>query len=234
MWMGIDGCRGGWVIASMPADSSRVVDIEIEVAPRLEAPLLNGELSVALIDMPVGLLSERSRQIETLARRALPGQASTVFNVPVADAVYASSYPEASALNARHTGKKLSKQAWYLCPKIRELNELLAAQPSLASKVFESHPEIVYRQWVGQRLPKKKTAEGERARVEFLRSVGVPVDRLVRDVGTRYPKRMVLIDDVLDALVLLLLATRPSRDLDPAPQIALTGCPINLRVPDPS
>lgn len=232
MWMGIDGCRGGWVIASLASGHPSFDAIEIEVVEVLGQRVLDRSLNCALVDMPIGLLKDRSRRIETLARRAMPGQGSTVFNVPVADAVYAASYPEASAINAARTGKKLSKQAWYLCPKIREIDELLGDVPELTTRMFESHPELVYRCLRGSRLERKKTPEGQDQRAEVLRSAGLPVDSLLHHIRLRYPKRVVLADDVLDALVLLLVARGRSKDLDPTPEVATNGRLINLRIPD--
>ena len=269
--MGIDGCRGGWLIAKTEGDRDDFSTISLSVVPTLAQALkgkalkgkalkekasekrafkekalnkkglkreaLNKEAvrkkstQLVLIDMPKGLLSNRARKIEGLARRLLKGQASTVFNVPVADAVFAGDYQGASAINHRMTGKKLSKQAWYLCPKIRELDELLAEESSLSDEIFESHPELVFRLMAGVQLPKKKLAEGLTARLALLERAGMPATQLVNNLIDQYPRSVCFADDAVDALVLLLLAHSPSEDLDQEAEIDRRGIPINLKIP---
>ena len=269
--MGVDGCRGGWLIAKTEGDRDDFSTVSLGVVPTLAQALkgkvlkgkalkekasekrafkekalnkkglkreaLNKEAvrkkatQLVLIDMPKGLLSDKSRKIEGLARQLLKGQASTVFNVPVVDAVFAGDYQDASAINHRMTGKKLSKQAWYLCPKIRELDELLAEEFSLSDEIFESHPELVFRLMAGVQLPKKKLAEGLTARLALLERAGMPATQLVNNLIDQYPRSVCFADDAVDALVLLLLAHSPSEDLDQEAEIDRRGIPINLKIP---
>ena len=269
--MGVDGCRGGWLIAKTEGDRDDFSTVSLGVVPTLAQALkgkvlkgkalkekasekrafkekalnkkglkreaLNKEAvrkkatQLVLIDMPKGLLSDKSRKIEGLARQLLKGQASTVFNVPVVDAVFAGDYQDASAINHRMTGKKLSKQAWYLCPKIRELDELLAEEFSLSDEIFESHPELVFRLMAGVQLPKKKLAEGLTARLTLLERAGMPATQLVNNLIDQYPRSVCFADDAVDALVLLLLAHSPSEDLDQEAEIDRRGIPINLKIP---
>ena len=264
--MGIDGCRGGWLIAKTEGERGDLSAVSLSVVPTL-AQALKGKVSkekalkekalekrgfkekalnkkglkresvrkkatqLVLIDMPKGLLSDKARKIEGLARQLLKGQASTVFNVPVVDAVFAGDYQDASAINYRMTGKKLSKQAWYLCPKIRELDELLAEESSLSDEIFESHPELVFRLMAGVQLPKKKLAEGLTARLALLERAGMPATQLVNHLIDQYPRSVCFADDAVDALVLLLLAHSPSEDLDQEAEIDRRGIPINLKIP---
>lgn len=269
--MGIDGCRGGWLIAKTEGERGDLSAVSLSVVPTLAQALkgkvlkekalkekalekrgfkekalnkkglkreaLNKEAvrkkatQLVLIDMPKGLLSDKARKIEGLARQLLKGQASTVFNVPVVDAVFAGDYQDASAINYRMTGKKLSKQAWYLCPKIRELDELLAEESSLSDEIFESHPELVFRLMAGVQLPKKKLAEGLTARLALLERAGMPATQLVNHLIDQYPRSVCFADDAVDALVLLLLAHSPSEDLDQEAEIDRRGIPINLKIP---
>ena len=171
--MGVDGCRGGWLIAKTEGDRGDFSTLSLSVVPKLAQALTEKALKekaleekaskekanpLVLIDMPKGLLSDKARRIEGLARQLLKGQASTVFNVPVVEAVFADRYEDASAINHRMTGKKLSKQAWYLCPKIGELDELLAEESSLSDVIYEAHPELVFRLMAEVQLPKGETA----------------------------------------------------------------------------
>ena len=254
--MGIDACRGGWLIAKTEGERGDLSAVSLSVVPTLAQGLKEKALrekalenkaskekglkkgawrkraaQLVLIDMPKGLLSDKARKIEGLARQLLKGQASTVFNVPVVDAVFAGDYQNASAINYRMTGKKLSKQAWYLCPKIRELDELLAEESSLRDEIFESHPELVFRLMAGVQLPKKKLAEGLSARLALLEQAGMPATQLVNNLIDQYPRSVCFADDAVDALVLLLLAHSPSEDLDQEAEIDRRGIPINLKIP---
>lgn len=259
--MGVDGCRGGWLIAKTEGERGDLSAVSLSVVPTLAKALKEKALrekalkekalekkafkerglkkevwrkkatQLVLIDMPKGLLSDKARKIEGLARQLLKGQASTVFNVPVVDAVFAGDYQDASAINYRMTGKKLSKQAWYLCPKIRELDELLAEESSLSDEIFESHPELVFRLMAGVQLPKKKLAEGLSARLALLEQAGMPATQLVNNLIDQYPRSVCFADDAVDALVLLLLAHSPSEDLDQEAEIDRRGIPINLKIP---
>ena len=254
--MGVDGCRGGWLIAKTEGERDDFSTLSLSVVPTLaqafslkafkekalrektlekkafkQKALKEKAAQLVLIDMPKGLLSDKARKIEGLARQLLKGQASTVFNVPVVDAVFAGDYQDASAINHRMTGKKLSKQAWYLCPKIRELDELLAEEFSLSDEIFESHPELVFRLMAGVQLPKKKLAEGLTARLTLLERAGMPATQLVNNLIDQYPRSVCFADDAVDALVLLLLAHSPSEDLDQEAEIDRRGIPINLKIP---
>ena len=254
--MGVDGCRGGWLIAKTEGDRDDFSTVSLSVVPTLAQALKEKALKekalekrgfkekalnkkavrekatqLVLIDMPKGLLSDKARKVEGLARQLLKGQASTVFNVPVVDAVFAGDYQDASAINYRMTGKKLSKQAWHLCPKIRELDELLAEESSLSNEIFESHPELVFRLMAGVQMPKKKLAEGLAARLALLERAGMPATQLVNDLVDQYPRSVCFADDAVDALVLLLLAHSHSEDLDQEAEIDRRGTPINLKIP---
>ena len=239
--MGVDGCRGGWLIAKTDGDRGDFSTLSLSVVPKLAQALKEKALKekalkekaspLVLIDMPKGLLSDKARRIEGLARQLLKGQASTVFNVPVVEAVFADRYEDASAINHRMTGKKLSKQAWYLCPKIRELDELLAEESSLSDVIYEAHPELVFRLMAEVQLPKKKLPEGLTARLGLLERAGVPATQLINDLMDQYPRSVCFADDGVDALVLLLLAHSPSEDLDQEPEVDRQGISINLNIP---
>lgn len=229
--MGVDGCRGGWLVAQTQGKRGDFSSVSLGVASTLVEAIDRKTIELVLIDIPKGLLNDRARRIEYLARQLLKGQASTIFNVPVVDAVFADSYEDASIINHRMTGKKLSKQAWYLCPKIKELDELLAREPSLSNLIYESHPELVFRLMAGTQLPKKKDSEGLTARSALLERAGIPATQLVSALMNRYPRSVCFADDAIDALVLLLLAHSPSEDLDSESETDRRGTPINFKIP---
>jgi predicted RNase H-like nuclease len=118
-------------------------------------------LSVIAVDMPIGLpdrIGQTGRGPEKAVRRHLGGRQSSVFSVPSRAAVYAEDYRAAcsAALATSEPPKKVSKQAFYLFPKIREIDALMSAE--LEARVFEVHPELAFWRLNGERemsLPKK-------------------------------------------------------------------------------
>ena len=135
--MGIDGCRSGWVMAFR-------IDGEIQFETSVDLPSLNGVLTLdasVMIDMPIGLLREGgTRHCDALARAQLrPYRSSSVFGVPAREVARCTDYAEANALSRTLSGKGLSKQSFYLFPKIRELDRWLA-QPKRNGVWHECHP----------------------------------------------------------------------------------------------
>jgi predicted RNase H-like nuclease len=163
--VGIDGCRAGWLAISCEQaelDSSWTAEaIRVEVFASMEALWqAHHDASELLIDMPIGLLDDKPRQVEPAARRRLPGRAASVFTVPCRQAVYASSYSKACDINQERLGTRLSIQAWNICSKISQLDRFLHAFPSASESMFESHPELAFAAIQGQPLlhSKKKAA----------------------------------------------------------------------------
>ncbi|MGB2199560.1 MAG: DUF429 domain-containing protein, partial [Luminiphilus sp.] len=114
--VGIDGCRAGWV-AAFQLDGELVLAL-VKTLSEL-TPHLSRETMV-MIDMPIGLLNdESSRRCDALARQRLrPHRSSSVFGVPPRAVTRISDYSEANTLSRELTGKGLSKQSFYLFPKI--------------------------------------------------------------------------------------------------------------------
>lgn len=134
---------------------------------------------IIAIDMPMGFLEQAEpggRACERAARKLLKGKTSSVFAVPVRAALGSPTYVHALAVNRassdHHLG--LSKQAWHLVPKMRELDALLADRPPLRKRVFEAHPELAFARLNGDApvLASKKTYEGRRVRLGLLAASG--------------------------------------------------------------
>lgn len=171
---GIDGCRAGWIavrLAVEPATPRRVAFQFALAADRPALETLLAGIDRAFIDIPIGLAeTDASRPCDRLLRRALGrGYAASVFSPPTRAAVCAESYRDACDRNAAATGKKISKQAWFIAPKIRQIDELLRDRPDLRDRLLESHPEWLFRQWHGSPLPhKKRVPEGKALRLDLL------------------------------------------------------------------
>ncbi|WP_456443867.1 DUF429 domain-containing protein [Caldithrix abyssi] len=208
--MGIDGCRGGWLVCRIKQNGRPEFKLQRSLADM--PSLLTSGVDV-FIDMPFGLSADQPRLCDSLARALLGKRASTIFPVPCRKAVYAASYAQACQINQTLCGKKLSIQAWNLTPKIRELDQLLITNPSLQNLFYESHPELCFR-WLndGRVLSSsKKTSVGQAERLHLLQKRA----RIDQPTLIRWRKRMGLSnaqpDDLLDALALAVCAAAPRK-----------------------
>lgn len=181
---GVDGCPGGWAVAL--ADARAILDVR--VVPAFRDVLALGCDAVA-VDMPIGLLDHGSRTCDVEARRRLGARRSSVFPAPLRPMLFAATYADALAVAG------LSKQAFHLLPKIRELDEVMT--PRRQRTIVEAHPELCFSRRIGApcRAP-KRTADGRAER------------RAVLDLDLERPPRGAAWDDVLDACVLVDTARR--------------------------
>lgn len=205
-YAGADGCRGGWIAATLDAEGFRTIH-------RYEAlaDLVSDQQGAAalLVDIPMGLKeagAERRCDLET--RRLLGRRGSTLFRVPVRAAVYAADYKTASRLNRESTGKGLSIQAYGICPKIAEADRLLRKQPDLERWVYESHPEACFTVLNGWQplLEPKKSPTGQQRRLGLLSRHAANAGEAYTEALDRFPRAIAARDDLLDAMVLALSA----------------------------
>lgn len=143
---GVDGCPAGWI--AVLRDTAGTQPARVVVTSRF-ADLLDLEPATIAVDMPIGLperIGPGGRGPETALRPHLGARQSSVFSVPSRAAVYAPDYREACDLAAATSDppRKVSKQAFFLFPKIREIDGLLREDEALRQRVFESHPEGVF------------------------------------------------------------------------------------------
>lgn len=222
---GVDGCRGGWVAIS--SQREYLVAEDFRTLTRLIA------VGRIYIDMPVGLTDDQPRRLEFLARSLLSGRSSSVFPVPCRSAVYANTYREACRINEARFGKKISLQAWNICPKIREIDVVLAKHPALQRRIFESHPELAF-QVLNQGPLKfeKRSVEGAEERLNIVRPFLPGANVLLTDILKRYPRKTVARDDILDAMVLAVVGTRSKRRIAVRKQARDgRGIPIRMMLP---
>lgn len=141
------------------------------------------------IDMPIGLLDSGPRAADVEARRRLGPRRSSVFPTPLRPMLAAQSYEEAKAVAG------LSKQAYHLLPKIREVDALMT--PARQRTIVEAHPELCFARLLGHPcVAPKRTTEG---RAERRSVVNLNIDR---------PPSGAAWDDVLDACALVETARR--------------------------
>jgi predicted RNase H-like nuclease len=97
------------------------------------------------VDIPIGLPEKGARQCETEARQLLGWPRMTsVFSAPLRACLAAGTYLEACEIRFRIEGKRMSRQAFGILPKIREVDDVLATARSLSARVIEVHPEVSF------------------------------------------------------------------------------------------
>jgi predicted RNase H-like nuclease len=133
--------------------------------------------------MPIGLPDRGPRACDIEARRRLGPRRSSVFPAPLRPMLDAPTYADALSIAG------LSKQAYNLIPKIREVDALMA--PDRQRTVVEVHPELCFARLLGHpcRSP-KRTVEGRAERLAVL------------DLTIERPPPGAAWDDVLDACAL--------------------------------
>jgi predicted RNase H-like nuclease len=203
---GVDGCRGGWVVAmaDVPDPSSGVLDdVEVRVVATFAEVLRLGAATVA-VDIPIGLPETGARDCDIEARRLLGPRRSSVFPAPARAALDAHERGWEATLEASRAaaGTGLSRQAFHLLPKIAEVDDALGA--GTAARVVEAHPELAFARLGGGPLRHaKRVPEGRAHRAALLRAAVPQVDDLLRG-----RPRGCAPDDLLDALALLGTARR--------------------------
>lgn len=157
---GADVCRKGWVAVLYDGSTA-----EVCVFPDFESlwDELRAEVRLVLADIPIGLPAAKRRSCDVMARRLLGWpRSSSIFPVPCRQAVYASSYREASMLSLKLTGRRLSLQSWNICARIREVDALLLECRRAREKVRETHPEVCFAGLAGRAMRHSKRSEAGR------------------------------------------------------------------------
>ncbi|MGI9372957.1 MAG: DUF429 domain-containing protein [Hyphomicrobiales bacterium] len=201
---GVDGCPGGWL--SVHWDGAASAKAELHTSFK---DIVDLGVAVISVDMPIGLperIEGRGRACEHLVRKLLGDRQSSVFAIPCRAAVMARDYREACAINLENSDppRKISKQAFNLFPKIREIDALFVSGSRATQElVYETHPEVCFWTMNDQKpvpLPKKiksrPSPEGLSLRRDLLRNAGFPIDTLGASV---FPKTKVGEDDIIDA-----------------------------------
>ncbi len=207
---GVDGCRFGWIVVVLDANNQAQFNVFSSFRELLDAL---PEIKIFAVDMPIGLpdrVGAGGRGPEANIRPLLGMRQSTVFSIPPRAAVYAEDYWEACRLSQMHSqpAKKVSKQAYNLFPKIRELDALIT--PDLEHKIFEVHPELALWRLNGEQpvaIPKKIKGqinpEGMQERSKILSRNGIASSFLSSNLPRGCKQ-----DDFLDACANALIAKR--------------------------
>ncbi|AKB24868.1 hypothetical protein MSMTP_1399 [Methanosarcina sp. MTP4] len=259
VFVGVDGCSAGWFavfLAEPDADeydrdncNSEKWSWEPGVFPEFSAlcAFLKSNYEayepLILIDIPIGLKAGGTgeRLSDLGARKILKARKSSIFPVPCREAVYAETYGQACEINEKLTGKRISKQAWNILPRIRDVDGFLISSLESRGKsagadesggegvdirdlIWETGPEICFQAFAGRPMKySKKKEEGFLERKEVLKKIEktlknigpladktfsgevpfyeVPVDEIIETALSRYRRKDLAKDDILDALV---------------------------------
>lgn len=204
---GADGCPGGWVVATIEDDSFRVGVLEDASALFAAAD----SLDALAIDIPIGLSDDGARLCDTEARAMLGPRSSSVFPAPLRTVLGARSYLEACDVRENIDGKRMSKQAWNIVAKIRDVDELMT--PRRQDRIIEVHPELCFMGLNGGRpmeAPKRKPA-GRASRLLLIDAIfGREAFESAR---AGIPRSLAADDDIIDAFVCAWTAGRFARGL---------------------
>lgn len=206
MLAGIDGCPGGrWVVVVSDNNlQTLTVSIATDLGPVI-GKLREHTLDAIAIDMPIGLLDDRSRASDRQARALLGPRRSSVFPTPLRCVLEASDYADACARSRAASGKALSKQAFNLVPKIAELDALV--RPDDQDRLVEAHPELAFTRMNGHPPPDSKhTKEGRELRGQLL-CQELPSAEVKAVLGSG----LAPLPDLLDATSLVTTASRVQR-----------------------
>lgn len=219
---GLDGIPSGWLCVILDVNGLSIINI-FRVSAINDLLGLNYSPQTVGVDIPIGLLhvSRRGgRDCDRAARRVLgaPRQ-SSVFPPPVRPALAATTYGEASRINASAgDGRRISRQTFGILPKIREVDAFLS--PQRQSWLREVHPEISFAIMAdGACRHRKSSVAGWDERRKRLTGVRLP-DPL--DLLKRFDLPWGLRIDLADAMAAAWSASR-----------AMTDCAVVLPSPLP-
>ena len=208
-YIGIDGCRNGWIAAVLDNGNLRIERYETILDIMRKFPTADAYL----IDMAIGLperIQESEKRPDKVARKKLGKHGSTVFPIPCRQAVMVDpNDPQAVVkmreLNLSVLEKSLSAQSINIIPKIRELDEFLDDHREYKNVLCESHPELCFTRLNGKALMmKKKTAEGFEERRSILEKYFE--NGMMTGIQVRAKELRCMPDDIMDAVCLAVSA----------------------------
>lgn len=213
---GVDGVRGGWVMAIAGAwEGSPVEEILVRRSFRdLWCYAHRKGLAAVAVDIPIGLPCGGDRVCDGEARdrlRGPPNRASSVFNAPPLCAIDAGNFEKAVKSARKCADKGVSKQSYALFPKIKEVRKVLQPQNLVEGaqpRAAEAHPEVSFQAMAGKPMRYHKSRQaGVAERLAYLQlHFSNIVDVAVRTQTTGPPDPG--LDDVLDAVAAAWTARR--------------------------
>ncbi len=157
---GVDGCAAGWLVVLRPQHDPVRAEARL-LATFADVLALPERPDIIAVDIPIGLparIAGGGRSADRDVRAKLGRRQSAVFAIPARAAVMETDYRAACATAIAHSEppRMVSKQAFFLFPKIREVDGVMT--PVLQDRVVECHPELAFWALNGERAleePKK-------------------------------------------------------------------------------
>ena len=228
--VGVDGCKGGWVYVKISpkwAFTAAIADSLSELANGCRGN------DVVCIDIPIGLPETTDRRLCDILARQMLRSSSSVFPVPVRQALQADSYSEAKRINKGVSGRSLSQQTFGIMPKIKEADDLLRSSDKARRLFVEVHPEVCFRTFAGQRMDKRKTKDDgflQRMRVfEAVCPAAAEAIERIRNTQKDLASKAIR-DDLVDAMVAALTATTANLKSLPEDDPPLDNLGLPMRI----
>lgn len=211
-YLGVDWASGCWVVVGYGDDP--MISTEPSILNVWHE--YGDDAETILVDIPIGLPEEGTRDCDDEAKERLGTRGSTVFSVPCRAGLNEREYESAKEINEDQGSGGLGSQTWGLIPRIREVDTFLEHFENAQEKVFESHPEVCFAQFAhsDDDLPAKNAEGGIQARIQILKDVDTQfgrtidsrVDEIREEAEWHHRIQSGRIDDVVDAAVLALTA----------------------------
>lgn len=202
--VGIDGCKGEWLAVAISNETFEVGKFKTidEICIRYRGA------DSLLIDIPIGLpecKAEAVKRPDNELRTLLGKKASSVFNTPFRQIVYAANAKKAWELN-RELDAKQNPISIALCKAIKQVDTFLQDNPQWKNRLLESHPEFCFYLLNGG-IPlgdSKRDNNGLNKRMDILKGY-FSESQAVIETYLQQNKFRKKIDDVLDALCLAIV-----------------------------
>jgi len=187
--LGVDACgKQGWAGIRLTDGVYAGSLVEVRIDALIERAV--GVRAIA-VDMPLGLVEKGWRAPDLAARALLEVRRGSVFLIAPRPAWQEPDYAAAADRCQELTGRRLSRQAWALAPKLLEARACWLAD----ERIHEVHPEVSFRALAGG-VPlahAKKTWRGQNLRRSLLAEAGLVLPDELGEAD-RVP-----VDDILDA-----------------------------------
>ena len=204
-FIGLDACKNGWFAVTLDHQGNWRIDIYKTIRDFGNA---FQKAAVIFIDIPIGLPDTGPRCCDLQTRQILKRRGSSVFPVPCREALAAKTYPDAVRINQQVLGVGLSIQTWNISSKINEVDRWLRHKKPPRQQMRESHPELCFWAMAGGRpmAYSKKRAQGFAERLVILNKICPHTETMVELALSRFKRKDLARDDILDAIVLAVSA----------------------------
>ena len=232
--IGVDGCPGGRFYIALGSSARPRWGVVKKIAELVREAR---ESDRVFVDIPIGLPDERlkKRECDLMARKKLEQpRGSSVFPAPARAALGAKDYEEARQRSHKAIGKMLSKQTFYILPKIREVDKLLRSDEKARRVVREVHPEVCFWAFADRPMKFSKIKEKQKAyeeRLAVLESVRPSARQEIEEILKQFRRKDIARADAVDARAAAITASarkRNLRTLPPRPPKDSKGLPMEM------